>query len=215
MQRPTYKTRQYLARTAAPDAPAQTEHIPWYANVGLYLSLPPVLITVIVGLVFLTASPEVAQQYVVFTGRLTREMKHPNGYQVTPDNATQFTRLYYCMMDSGIGSDKCGDKAPVFDFQQCARAFVNCDLLADRTWPQDYGFLQCLQGHYNVSLRQTNVFTECLKSTEGVMAEVYENMASTSFLGSYNYVAYLVSGLTIMSSFVVATAGGMYRGNAS
>ena len=211
MQRPTQN--QYLARKSGGTYNLPHEDIPWYMNVGLLLSAAPVLITVIVGLVFLTASAEIAQQYVVFTGRLTREMKHPNGYRVTPDNGTQYTRLYYCMMDSGIGSDKCGDKAPVFDFQQCARAFYSCDLMADQTWPQDYGFLQCLQTNYNVSLRQTNVFMECLESTEGVMTQVFENMASTYFLGSYNYVAFLVSGLTIMSSFVVATAGGVYRGN--
>jgi hypothetical protein len=212
MQRPTYKSRRYLSGPA--DGFAQPQGgVPWYLNIGRVLVFIPVVITIVVGFIYLNAPEDVAQQFVVLTGRLTRNMWHPNGYAVAQDNATEHTRLYYCMMDSSIGSNLCGSKAPVVDFQQCMQSVYDCWPSADRGWPRDYSFLNCLQSNFNVSQRQTNVFLACLDSSEGVMNEVFESLDSTYFLGSYNYVAFLISGLTIMSSFVVATAGGVYRGD--
>ena len=214
MQRPTYKSRRYLSDDAAPGYTLPQEGVPWYLNIGRVLAVVPVVITVILGFVYLNAPADVSQQFVVLTGRLTRNMWHPNGYAITQDNGTEYTRLYYCMMDSSIGGEMCGSKSPVVDFQQCMQSVYDCNPSSDRTWPRDYGFLSCLQNNFNVSQRQTNVFLACLDSSEGVMNEVFETLDSPYFLGSYNYVAFLLSGLTVMSSFVVATAGGVYRGNA-
>jgi hypothetical protein len=211
MQRPTFKARRYLSVKGEYIMPHKD--IPWYLNMGLPLAAIPVVITMVVGFIYLTAPADVSQQFVVFTGRLTRNMGHPNGYVVTPDNGTEYTRLYYCMMDSGIASDKCGSKSPVVDFQECVQSVHDCNPSSDRAWPRDYSFLSCLQSNFNVSQRQTNVFLACLDSSEGVMNEVFETPDSNYFLGSYNYVAFLLGGLAVMSSFVVATAGGVYFGN--
>jgi hypothetical protein len=211
MQQHQYRARYYLNANGAYTLPH--EKIAFYLNPGLFIPAIPVLTTLIMGFVYLFAPEEVTQQFVVFTGRLTRDLTIPNGYPVTLDNGTEYTRLYYCMMDSGIGNNICGSHSPVYDYTTCIQAVHNCEPDMNKTWPRDHGFLQCLQSNFNVSMRQTNVFLTCLDSSEGLMSEVFENMDSKAFLGSYNYISLLITSLAVMSSFVVATAGGIYRGN--
>lgn len=215
MQQHPYRPRYYLSADPS-EAPSYTlphEKISAYLNIGLLLSAIPVIFTVVVSFIVLFSAEDVTQNFVVKTGRLTRDLAIPDGYPVTLDNGTEYTRLYYCMMDSGIGNDKCGSHSPVVDFTDCIHSVHYCDSQMDMTWPRDYGFLKCLQNNFNVSMRQTNVFLTCLDSSEGIMSEVFENMDSTYFLGTYNFVSFLLAAFAIMSSFVVATAGGVYRGN--
>jgi hypothetical protein len=215
-----YRPRHYLAGDGDPEKNQKKSNetfpsadIPWYSNWGVYLLTIPVLASVILGLIFINSAEDKAQLFVVFTGRLTREMGHPNSYMVTPDNGTEYTRVYYCLMDSGIGSDRCGDKSPVYDYQLCMQSIYDCSSEMHMTWPVDYGFLKCAQNNYNASTGSVNRFLACSRSEEGVMALDFQSPNSDNFLGSYNYVSFLLSALTVMSSFVVASAGGIYRGN--
>lgn len=209
--------RYYLAAPpGGEDATSAEPPPPPYATsltiLGVVLSFLAVLLTLVLSFVFVMAPKDLSSQFIVYTGQLTREWGPINGYPVTISNATSYTRLYYCMMDSDIGKEKCGNKSPVVDYQECIESLHDCGMSLSGGWPRDYGFLTCLQGHFNVTVTQTNQFLTCLDSSEGVMVEVFQNSASSAFLGSYNYVALLLTALTVMSSFVVGTGGGIFSG---
>ena len=171
-------------------------------------------VSLVVSFLYSTAAVDQTHQYVVFTGSLTRDFTEPNVYPVTLESGTEYTRLYYCMMDSDIGKEKCGSKQPVVDYQQCIDSIHDCKPSSSRTWPRDGGFLECLQSNFQVNVSQTSRFLACEDSSEGVMLEVFRNMNSGVFLGSYNYVSLLATSVVISTSFVVATAGGIYHGDA-
>lgn len=158
-------------------------------------------------------------RFVVHTGYRTNNPWEANSYPIMTRNETIFTRLYYCMIDAGIGTQVC-PSSPVYTFQSCIEAKYDCTAQPTMqvAWPTDYGFLHCLQDNYrqrffNVSVGQSNAFLDCLDSSMIATSESIQTSDSSIFLGSYNYVAFLLAAMTIISSFVVAMWGGYFTVN--
>jgi len=157
-------------------------------------------------------------RFVVHTGYRTHNPWEANSYPIMTLNETIFTRLYYCMIDAGIGTQVC-PSSPVSRFQTCIESKYDCTVqpAMQVAWPIDYSFLTCLQDNYklsfNVSVSQSNEFLDCLDSSMISTSESIQTSDSGVFLGSYNYVAFLLTAMTIISSFIVATWGGTFTYN--
>ena len=157
--------------------------------------------------------------FVVHTGYRTHDPYELNGYYIPTQKQSIYTRLYYCMVDVGIGTDVCqpgaGD-ASIENFQQCIEAKYDCTAhtVIPVPWVRDTQFLGCLQNNFktsfNVSTSQTYAFLDCLDSSMIASTESIQGLNSKVFLGSYNYVSFILTAMTILSSFVVATWGGFF-----
>ena len=198
-------------RTSNPDATTTTQAIKWISN---FLTLAAVVAAAALGFIILQQNSNVSSHFIVYTGMRTRDGEQPNVFPViTPENDA-FTRAYACMMDAGIARDpgQCSTQETVKDFRTCVQGrpgSVQCDQhIATQS---DIATLKCLQRNYNVTIRQTNVFTECLSLSQPMTFQSIQNINSEVFLGSYNYAVLLCVALTIIASFVVLTAGGWYH----
>jgi hypothetical protein len=122
----------------------------------------------------------------------------------------QYTRLYVCMKASGVTVP--GDPAisAIGDFRAAAKNYYDCGAASDNGWPRDYGFLRCIQKKFHADFHQSNVFLKCLDLSEGSMMETIQTPASFLFLGSYNFVTMLLASMSVITSFLMFTAGGYY-----
>ena len=156
-----------------------------------------------------TNSPDTASSMVVLTGHRTRDWSAPNSYSMHSASEDHHTRLYSCMMQAGITRGTF--RSTLGEFRQDAKAYYNCGLESDMGWPRDYGFLRCLQNHFNATYHQGNVFLKCLDLSEGVMVESIQSRNSGLFLGSYNFVALQMASLAVITAFLIFTAGGAWN----
>lgn len=168
---------------------------------------------IFLGFYILNQNSDISSQYMVYTGVRTRDNGQPFLLPVpSPDN-DEYSRVYGCMMDANIGRgpSQCGEQDSISDFQTCIRARpagFQCDQYI--TTNSDIALLKCLQQNYNVTIRQTNVFLECMSLSQPATFQSTQNADSTVFLGSYNYAVLLVDALTVIASFVVFTSGGWF-----
>ena len=118
------------------------------------------------------------------------------------------------MLDASIARESngaCSTQKTIGTYETCIRnAAPNCEAQSDLTWPRDYGFLRCIQSRFDMSLHQTSLFLACLDSSPGPTAASLQTLDSSVFMGSYNYASLLLTALTVLCSFIVLTAGGVY-----
>jgi hypothetical protein len=159
---------------------------------------------------FSNQSSDVAGGMMVLTGHRTRDWTSTNSYSMYSSDEDQYTRLYVCMKASGITVP--GDPVipSIGDFRAAARKHHDCGAASDGGWPRDYGFMRCIQRHFNADFHQSNVFLKCLDLSEGYMVESIQTPASFIFLGSYNFVTMLLTCMGIITAFLMFTAGGYY-----
>lgn len=159
-----------------------------------------------------SASADISSSMVVHTGQRTRDWSSGNSYSMRLFDEDQNIRLYVCMKTAGYKiKDRTDDKIEsIGDYQAAAKKVYDCSLDSDRGWPRDVGFLRCLQRHFDSDFHRSNLFLKCMDLTEGQMFETHETQTSTLFLGSYNFVAFLVMALATMGAFLLFTAGGIF-----
>lgn len=174
----------------------------------LILVIGVVSCTVVFAVLLSRQSNDVSTQMVVFTGRRTRDWTTANSYSMHSFEEDQYFRFYVCMKSAGIQVP--GNPDTIGNYKDAVKQKHDCSPESDRGWPKDIGFLRCIQKHFEVSFHQSNMFLQCLELTEGVMVENVQTDASTLFLGSYNYVAMLLTAMGVMAGFLIFTAGGYY-----
>ena len=179
---------------------------------SVLFTLAAVIIPIVIGFVVLNEVSELSNQYIVYTGVRTRGFDHPNLFPVASPENDLFARSYGCMMDADIGRGlgQCKTEDTIATFKTCIRALPDtapCDAFISKK----IDFLQCTQMNFNVSIRQTNVFLECLDLSEPATYQSIQNLDSEVFLGSYNYAVLLLDGLTVLASFLVMTSGGWFH----
>lgn len=184
-----------------------------------YFMIIVTLLGIVAGImsIFLISSwsSDFTNQLLVLTAHRTRDLQEPNTfsmYSVEGDDPS--TRLFVCMMQSGIGKKECSAPKSPFSFRSCLMG-LNKDCLssADWNWPIDYGFQQCVVRTFNPTTRQINGLVECMRHTDGIQGVSVETQNSMRFLGSYNYVSLLIASFCAMVSFLIFTAGGIYDGS--
>ena len=75
----------------------------------------------------------------------------------------------------------------------------NCDSQGDHNWPGDYGFFICVKTVLLTNMTQVNSYLDCLNRAEGVLLASIQPPAGELILGSYNYLALLLTGVAILS----------------
>ena len=194
---------------------AHTSDNTW-VNLGIlvlsqFLTLVLVVTTTVVALVVLFQESKLTNQFIVYTGVRTLSADNPSLFPVSSQENDAYSRAYGCMMDTEIAYDtRCDLETTIKGFQACIRSLPGA-AACDRYVDSKFGFLQCLQSKFNVTIAQSDGFVECLDLSQGVTYETIQNLNSPVFLGSYNYAVLLLSGLTVMSSFVVLTSGGWFQ----
>lgn len=165
--------------------------------------------------VITTWSSDYTNQLLVLTAHRTRDLQEPNAfsmYSVFGDDPS--TRLFLCLMDSEIAKDDCPIQNSPVSFRNCLMGKnKDCIASADWNWPIDYGFQRCVLQTFAPPVRKINIFVECMKHTDGILAESVESQNSLRVMGSYNYVSLLLSAAAVIVSFLLFTAGGFYHGN--
>lgn len=158
-----------------------------------------------IGLAYiLMKDPKLTSLYVVFTGSRSYTPMQSSSYPIAVFNETARTRYFYCMQDLGIGTDVCKSGVSVYEFEGCVNRKMSCSSQTR------HGFMDCLQSSFNVSVSQDNAWDDCVKTSMPPMFESIQNTNSGEAFGSYNYVAFLLSGMTILASFVVFSGGGVW-----
>lgn len=156
---------------------------------------------------------EFTNHFLVLTAHRTRDLQEPNAFSMnTVLGDDPSTRLYVCMMHAGITADCTVDVSPS-TFRTCLIG-KNKDCLgsADYNWPIDYGFQKCVATTLNPPPKNMNIFVECMRRSSIIEAEAVESQNTMNFIGSYNYASLLLTAASIMVSFLIFTAGGMYHG---
>ena len=178
-----------------------------YTFITVLYTVAAVVLTVAFTVSLSSTTADFSSHMLVLTGRRTRDWSTANSYSMSSAEEDQYTRLYVCMKASGVTVP--GESiASIGDFRETARAKHDCGMRSDGGWPRDYGFLRCMQANFNASFHQSNVFLKCLDLSEGIMVEAIQTPASTLFLGSYNFVAFLLASMAVISGFLLFTAGG-------
>jgi hypothetical protein len=167
-----------------------------------------VVCTVVFAVVLSRQSNDVSTQMLVYTGRRTRDWSTANSYSMHSFEEDQYSRFLVCMKSAGIQIP--GNPETMSDYRDQFKKKYDCSSQSDRGWPRDIGFLRCIQRHYSVSFHQSNVFQQCLDLTEGIMVENVQTASSSLLLGSYNYVAMLLTAMGVMAGFMIFTTGGYY-----
>ena len=178
------------------------------------ISLLAIVTPIALGFFILTRDSDVSSQYIVYTAMRTRDSWQPNLFPVSSPDLDAYARPYGCMMDAeiGRGAGQCATQESIKEFQTCIRARPapsQCDQFIGGS-QSDLELLKCLQRNYDVTVRQTNVFLECLTLSQPATFHSIQSLDSTVFLGSYNYAVLLVDALTVMVSFIVLTSGGWF-----
>lgn len=150
---------------------------------------------------------------VVNTGHRTRDWATANSYSMNAFGEDQQTRLYVCMRSAGVLAHPTVVPDSIGNYRALAKTTFDCGTESDGGWPRDIGFLRCIQRKFNADFHKSNLFLACLDHTEGVMVENIQTDASTLFLGSYNFVAFLIAAMGVMTAFLIFTAGGWFIGN--
>lgn len=160
----------------------------------------------------------VASNMVVMTSHMSRDWNLPNSYSMHYQTMDEHSRLYLCMQQAGMSAPS----APLSDNFDKYRdgiqaAFIaksrDCNAESDGSWPRDYGFLKCIQDVFSLTPIQTNKYLLCLDTAEGVMVASIQPPGSMLFMGSYNFVAFLLAGAAILVTFMVFTMGGWFWSN--
>ena len=219
----SFQTKRPPANTAAiePDTdPPQKEEFTCTKCLGTTftmaitatLSLGMLACTVAFAVVLSSKNADVSSDMLVFTGRRTRDWTTANTYSMNSAGDDRFTRLYVCMKSAGVVVPGfTGDSFAAYRI--AAKQRYDCGLESDFGWPRDVGFMRCIQKNFAVDFHRSNVFMKCLDLTEGIMAENVQTEASTLFLGSYNFVTFLLLAMGIIAAFLIFTAGGWFSGN--
>lgn len=193
----------------------------YFINCSEWTALILITISLCFGVIFCSilftsllssASADISSSMVVHTGQRTRDWSSGNSYSMRLFNEDQNVRLYVCMKSAGYKiKGRTEDKIEsIGDYQAAAKRVYDCSLESDRGWPRDIGFLRCLQRYFDADFYRSNLLLKCMDLTEGQMFETHETQASTLFLGSYNFVAFLVMALATMGAFLLFTAGGVF-----
>ena len=147
---------------------------------------------------------------LVLTGQRSRDWGKPNSYSMQAFPEDPHTRLYSCLMQADILANKCYAATSVMQFKTCAKGVADCSPLSDGSWPRDFGFTACAVDKYQATPHQTNLFLSCLDRAEGVMVNAIQSPYTLTFLGSYNFVTFLVIGLAVLCSFMILNTGGFF-----
>jgi hypothetical protein len=153
---------------------------------------------------------------LVLTGLRTRSPSGINTFSMRAASQDPHERLYSCMMQTEIGRDVCPDQMTIKSYKTCVQRYIgDCSPYADAGWPRDFGFTACVVDKYFLSPHQTNMFLDCQDRAEGVMWSTIQSPFTTTFLGSYNYVAFLISGMGVMVIFLMVSGFGTHVNTAA
>lgn len=140
-----------------------------------------------------------AAQMIVSTGHRTRVGMY--SMQQPSDDITK--RLYVCFMQAHLQDPS---SVSYTSYRAQLQAIYPCDY--DGGYPRDYRFMACAQAHYNLTDMESRYFLECLDVSEGPMMQTFEGPSSSYFLGSYNYVSFLLLSMLMINIFMLYTATG-------
>ena len=176
-----------------------------------------VVVTMILSFYFIAINKDTdfLNSLVVYTLHRTHNTKEINSYPIVNTfEKSPFSSHYFCMLDAQIARESgglCSTQKTIGTYETCIRTrTAACEAQSDLTWPRDYGFLSCLQYRFNMTLHQTTLFLACMDSSPGPTVASLQSLNSPYFMGSYNYASLLLTAMTVLSSFVVLTAGGFY-----
>ena len=181
---------------------------------SVFFTVFAVVCPIALGFVVLMKDSDISSQYIVYTGVRTRDKGLPTVFPVSTPENDAYARVYGCMMDADIyrGEDQCGTQKSIQEYQKCMRLRPGSTLCDENiVTDSDYLILRCLQSKHNVTVRQTNVFMECLTLSQPVTYLSIQNAGSAVFLGSYNYAVLIINALTLIASFLVLTSGGWFH----
>lgn len=170
------------------------------------------------GAIYSNKDSSISSQMVVMTSERSRDWSSPNAYSMHYQSMDEHSRLYLCMQQTGLTTVDATLSQSLNVYREHIKKFFtskgrNCDAESSNTWPRDYGFLKCIQSLFPMTVIQTNVYLHCLDSTEGVMVASIQPPSTMLFMGSYNFVAFLLTGGAILVTFMIFTMGGWFWSN--
>ena len=182
----------------------------------IFLAINIVLIGGIVslGAIYATLDSTIASQMVTLTSARSRDWLQPNAFSMHYGFMDEHMRLYMCIKEQGITAGAATLSDSFLDYRRHMMEYfnsinINCDAQSDHGWPRDYGFFSCIRKVLNLNMTDGDTYLDCLDRAEGVMVASIQPPAGELFLGSYNYVAFLLTGAAIISMFITFEYGAL------
>jgi len=166
------------------------------------------------GAIYATLDSTIASQMVTLTSARSRDWLQPNAFSMHYGFMDEHMRLYMCLKEQGLTAGGAIPSDSFLDYRRHMMEYFNsinnnCDAQSDHGWPRDYGFFSCIRKVLNLNMTDGDTYLDCLDRAEGVMVASIQPPAGELFLGSYNYVAFLLTGAAIISMFITFEYGAL------
>jgi hypothetical protein len=153
-----------------------------------------------------------------------------NNLDAKADRNYRFGHFMECMYSARMADKACPQSLSFLDYSNC---IANTSIIAgldtcasfptvngQSHWPTSEEYLACVWNNpllQNSEMRRAsqNVFRSCIEKSLWPFFEVPQGIDTPVFMGSYNWALLLVTGLIVMTSFGVYTAGWVEEGKIS
>jgi hypothetical protein len=136
--------------------------------------------------------------------------------KVTPSVDVYFEHYYECLWKSGAIATLCNNNT-VNDYTKCLKSYYQtqltaCDNVNDENYmaPSLNYYVQCLNTFMNFNRQNSNALEICLRTNQWPLYESPENIDSWYFMGSYNWMLFVIIGFSLYACFALYTGGFVY-----